>query len=1042
MISEEKNIKKTIWESFLHNYRLTFIFVLAIVLLGVIAILQMPKESSPEIDFPVAVVTSSFIGASPADVEELITDPLEDKIKSLTNIDSLTSTSRQGFSSIVVKFDVNADTLESMTNLRSKVDSALASLPADAGKPSVQQISFSDVPILQISLSGPFREMELKNIAEDLKQEIESVSGVSQVNLIGASDRKIRVLVNRSKLAQFGISLNQVIGAISQANVNLPVGSIESAAEVHSVIFDGQINTAEDIKNVPVTAVDGTIITVGDIARVIDGSIETGSIARLSVGGSDPSPSISLQVFKVSGGNILEVADAVSAVIEKSKNSFLPKNAHIEIVASDADLIRTDLHNLLLNGIETIVVIIILLLIFLGWREALLASIAVPLTFLMTFIVLGQLAYTINFLTLFSLILSLGILVDGAIVVTEGMHGYLARGKSPKDSAIATIREFQTPLIAGTLTTIFVFLPMMLTSGIIGKFIKSIPVTVSIVLVSSIIVALGVITTLGSRFLHTESAVNNNNKKKKGVGKIIAGAYILYSRMLGNFLANTKKRSLLFLSITILFLLSMSLPILGILPVNMFSPTDVDTFSIDIEKPIGTTLADTDKFAKKIEKVLIKDKRIESFTTKVGSASSAGRTSIANNNINLGSFTVNLSSDRKKTSMQIIDEYENKFKSISGGIIKISQQSSGPEQGAPVNIKIHGDDLDKLESFANKIKELLKEIPGTRNVEISAKEGSGDFILTIDRAKSKFYGVSTAEIASLLRNAITGNTATVLKDDSEDIDVVVKYDMDPSSDGFSRLNAIDLDSITSLTVSTNKGKIPLTSFLSTDIGLSRPVINHEDGDRFVEISSFVQNGYHAQQIVSAFQEKEKSLQLPVDYTLSYGGETESINKSFTDMFKAMFLGIFMIAGLLVWQFRSYRQPLFVLSSIPLSLIGVFPGLVLVGQSISFPSFIGIVALAGIVVNNSIILIDRINENRISSRMSIDEAIAEAASSRLQPILLTTITTVLGILPLALTNPSWGPLGYSIVFGLIFSTVLTLFMVPLLYQRFGEKELGL
>jgi len=646
-------------------------------------------------------------------------------------------------------------------------------------------------------------------------------------------------------------------------------------------------------------------------------------------------------------------------------------------------------------------------------------------------------------LTLFSLILALGILVDGAIVVTEGMHGYLQKGYTPKDAAIATIREFQAPLISGTVTTIFVFLPMMMTSGIIGKFIKSIPVTVTIVLISSIIVALGVITTLGSRFLKTALEGEVNAKKQRFTDRFIARSYTFYERVLQGFLTNTSRRTRFFWIMTGLFFASLLLPIFGILQVNMFPAEDADTFAIDIEAPIGTPLHQTDLLSSQIEDVLVADTRIESFVTNVGTGSNGGSVTSGGGltNQHLASFTINLKKDRDESSIHIIEAYQKVFQQVGGVIVTVAQQASGPNQGAPVNIQIHGTDLNTLESIARDVKSLLEKIPGTRSVELSTKESNGEFVLSIDRAKAQFYGISTAEVASLLRNAVTGNTVTVLKQDGTDIDVVVKYDLAPSAEGsLSQIDTVDIDEITSLTLATPRGEISLASFLETDLGVSRPVINHEDGKRLVTVTSLVEDGYQAQQIVSAFQKQSGQIFLLEGYTFSYGGESESINKSFSDMFKAMFLGIFMIAGLLVWQFRSYRQPFFVMSSIPLSLIGVFPGLVLVGQALSFPAFIGVVALAGIVVNNAIILIDRINENRLNNNMSIDDAIREAAMSRLQPILLTTLTTVAGILPLAITNPSWGPLGYSIVFGLLFSTALTLFMVPLLYQRFGEKEL--
>lgn len=1032
-------MNKSIWEFFVENPKLTNIIVGAIVLLGFVSIIQIPKESNPEVNVPIGVVSTTLVGASADDVEQLITDPIEAKLKSLDNLDSFTSVSQPGVSIITVSFNTGIDSFEAISDLRTKVDNAKPDLPNDIVGPNIQQISFNDQPILTFALSGPFSTVQLNDYAEVLEKELEKVSGVSSISILGAPERKIQIALDKTALDRFGLSLSQVNNAINSSNVKLPIGAIETGDAVYNIKLDGQLETAEDIKEIPLLIRNGVPIVLSDVAKVYDTYTELGTISRFSELGSEPVASISMQVYKSDGGNILQVAEQSKVVIADTIKD-LSDQLNVNYVTDDAETISKDLNNLLSNGYQTILIILALLFVFLGWREALIASLSVPLTFLITFIFLTAFGLTLNFLTLFALILGLGILVDSAIVITEGIHENLLKKKSPKQAVVDTIREFKAPLISGTMTTIFVFLPMLMTSGIIGQFIKSIPITITILLLASIFVSLAIITTYGGIFLREKDLDAHKPKPiyRQKVDDLIAKIYATYSVSLNRFLTNWEKSRRLLVTIFALFVLSISLAVTGTLKINMFPAGNEPTFSINLELPKGTTLLETNQEIKKVEQVLAQDKRIESFITSVGSASTTGSVAAGgNDNTNLAGINVRLFEDIDQNSEEVIADLESKFKEYSRGTIAFSQLANGPEQGAPIQIKVFGPELDTLNKVATTIKDELAKVPGTKNVELSTGESSGEFVFSVDRIKAQAYGVSTFEVASLLRSAVTGSTVTTLKDGQDDVDVVVSYDLNSDQVVGANFKQITLDDLKSLNITTQNGTVPIRNFLNDSIDSNRPQIDHDDAKRVVIVSSAIQPGFQSQSILGQFQPILDKIELPEDYTVSFGGESEDINQSFADLGRAMIIGILMIAILLVYQFKSYTQPFLVLLSIPLALIGVFPGLVLVGQPLSFPAAIGVVALAGIVVNNGIILIDRINFDRQNGSTILD-AVREASKSRLQPIILTTATTVAGILPLAVFNPDWGPLGYSIVFGLLFSTILTLYVVPILYLKLETR----
>lgn len=1054
-----KDKKSQLWEFFIDNYKFTYVILACLILVGFISVNALPKESSPEIEVPIAVVTTVYPGANAQDVEELVTNPIEDKITGLDELDEFTSTSREGISSITVQFNIDADPDERIADLKDAIELAEVDLPDDAEEPTVTQIAVSDESVLTMALSGPYSDIEIKNFAEDLKDEVEKVNGVSNVRIIGGQDREFQVLVSKAKLDEFGLGLSDVTNAIRFANTDIPAGSVTSGAANYTVRLEGRFDSIEEIALVPIKQVEGSAILVRDIGRVEDGLTRAVSKSRLSVEGSEPLSSITLLVFKRSGGNIIDITQAIEQRIEQVQGTVLPENLNIEPIVKNADLIEKDLTSLTRNGIQTIILIILLLYFFLGAKEALLAGASIPLTFLIAFTILSFMGYTLNFLTLFSLILSLGVLVDSAIVITEAIYVNKNKGLSAKEAARKAIREFQLPLIAGVLTTVFAFLPMMLSSGIIGKFIETIPVTVSSVLIGSLFVALGIITTLGSRLLRDKNGDEKpsrfnipalsrakarmekiQNRKKQRIAKL----YEWYSGYLSGLLGSKKESKKLRNRLILGFFGAIAMVSFGLVRVNMFPPSDYEILFIDIEKPIGTPLEQTDAVLPEIEQMLMQDDRIKSFVTNIGSGSGDGSVS---NNTALGSTHLahvivklkETEDGRKERSYDIVDEYDEKLRGYEKAKVSVWQPSNGPPSAAPVEVIIEGEDLVELNRIASDYEDLIKTIENTRNVQISIEDSPGEFVLQVDRVKAQLYGASTVQVAQTLRNAISGVDATVVRRNGEDIDVLVKYDLSGQDLSDPTANNVSLDTISSLTIATQQGDIPLSAFTKNSLQASQSRIRHEDGQRVVAITSETANNVPAQVIFQEIQARQSEVFVPDGYAVKLGGEREDIDQSFTDMFRAMFLAIFLIAALLVWQFKSYRQPLFILTTIPLALIGVIPGLFLVGLPLSFPGIIGVVALAGIVVNNAIILIDRINENR---REGMDKTVAvlEGAKARMQPILLTTITTIAGVLPLALSDETWGPLAYSIIFGLLFSTISSLLVIPLLYNRYAEEKL--
>jgi len=1035
----------TFWSFFIYNKRFSQLLLGALIIVGLFSLISIPKESTPEVDIPIGVVTTVLPGASAEDVEQLITNEIEDGLTNLSNVKKITSSSGEGVSSISVEFEASANIESSIQKLKDAIDVVRPTLPLEAEDPKVVQVDFSSEPIMIISVSTDRAPSENILLAKEVERELEKVNGVKDVVAQGLQNKEVQVVVKSEALNAFDIGLIEVVDAIRNANINLPIGSLSFEEVTYNVSFNADIQSPDEIENIVIKEKNGLPIYIRDVAFVSIGVEEVRSLSRVSINGLPSEQSLSFSIFKQSGGDITTITKAVRERLADLQTNGLLSSSNVLISYDVGEFIIADLTNLTFTALQTVLLVMIILFFAIGMREALIAGIAIPISFLVAFIGLKTSGNTINFVSLFSLILAVGILVDSAIVIIEGMHAKAEESDphktSMKDVALQTLKEFHSPLFSGTLTTIAVFTPLFFISGITGEFISSIPFTMIFVLAASVLVALGFLPLIATSIIRQKRSESTFDIKRKFyISKIES----FYQNTLHAILGNKKKERKILLWTIIGFFIALSLPIFGIVQIIFFPQEDVNFVFIEVEMRAGTIIEQTDLTIRKVEEILYSIPEVESFVTTVGSASSFSGNiggSLASGG-SIANITVNLDKKRKKSSTEISNLVRKETSAIKEGDVRVLQTNSGPPGGAPVLIKFFGDNLDELESVASKGENILKQINGTRDVETGTKDDGVEFILSIDRDKASELGVSIPLVAQTLRTALFGLTSTTIKKGGEDINVVVLLNLNPDYTNPYDTQDTTIDTVRQLEIPTARGTVLVGSFVKVSLEKGSSAIRHEDGKRIVTLSSQLHDDTTAGTVISQFKDAvEKEALVPSNISMQIGGETEDVNRSFQEMGLAFLAGILLMLAILVLQFDSLRYAVFILIIIPFSMIGIFTGLAITRQPLSFPSLMGIIALSGILVNNSIILIDKMNSLRKEKpHLQIQEAVIEAGVSRLRPVLLTTLTTVIGIIPLTYTPGIWAPLAWSIIFGLSFSVILTLLLIPIFYNRWYKKQI--
>ena len=1008
--------------------------MVALVTMGTAAVVAIPKENAPEVEVPVAVIRTTMRGASALDIAKLVTKEIEKEVGNVENIDTLSSSSREGISLVTAEFEASADLDKSIQDVKDAVDRAQASLPRDADDPVVTRVSFSDQPILIISLSSGLAPVEFAQLAEKVKDELELVPGVSSIDIAGTRDRQASVVVQRETLASYGLSLSDVVAAIGASNSQLPIGSITVNDIEYAVAFKGTLEDPEELTHVTVGNLNGTPIYLQDIADIVNGIEKATTISRVSIEGAPAEQAITLSVHKKVGGNIFSTSQTVKDKLDSLSGTLLV-GVSSTVSIDLGEEVSKSLGELVQVGIETIILVMLCLLLTIGWRESVVAGLSIPLSFVVAFSGLYISGNTINFVSLFSLILAIGILVDSGIVVTEAIHTRYKKFGNPMVAAKESIREYAWPLTAGTMTTVAMFAPLFFISGITGEFIASIPFTIICVLIASIFVALGFVPLIAIMF--TKRSVSTFEARQEEWNM---RAQAWYRTWLSQVLANRKFQRRFLWGMPIALVIAFMLPISGLVNIIFFPQEDTEYAYLEIETKQGTPLLETDLATRAVEELLYNDQRIESFVTTIGASS--GLTGNATGGARYGNITIRLvpPEDRKTTSTEFVEELRTKLRVFRTFSVRAYEPQGGPPTGAPVVITFSGENLDDLERAIDMGENVLTDIEGATEITSSIKDDGTQFALSIDRAKAAEAGLSPAAVASILRTAVSGSVATTIKKDNEDIDVVVSTNLNPEWEDPSETTHVTVEALMNFPVKTTRGTILLGSMLSSAIEKSNNVIRREDQKNIATISSYLTGDNTATDVSSAFETAMKEKTLPTGVSMNIGGETEDVDQSFREMFFALVAGMVLMLAILVLMFNSFRYSFYLLMLVPLSLIGVFAGLALTREPLSFPSLLGVIALAGVIINHAIILVDSIVVRMKNPEgKTLSEVVVDGAVSRLRPIILTTITTVIGMVPLASASGLWGPLAFSIMFGLTFAMILTLILTPILVYRHPGKQ---
>jgi multidrug efflux pump subunit AcrB len=1024
------------WKFFLQNTRFSYLVMVLFLALGIYSLLSIPKESSPEVVVPIGIVTTVFPGAPAADVEALITNELERGLSgALKKVKKITSTSRLSVSNITVEFEADANVDESIADLKDEIDALAVNLPADAEDPVVTKVDFVDQPIVTFSVSGDRTDEEFVVLADALENELESISGVSKIVKSGVRSREVSVLVEETALLRYGLTITDVINSLRTANATFPIGQIVTNDITYNIIFEGDIANVSAVEEVPIKALGGQPVYVRDVATVAVGLTDATSLSRLSTNGAPSQQAITFNVFKQSGGDITVIAnDIQTKLTELEADGNILDGTTVYTIQDAGQLIEDDLGQLSSSGLQTILLVFIVLVVVIGWREGLLAGISIPLSFMIGFIGLYFSGNTINFISLFALILGIGVLVDSGIVIVEGINKQLKDNPTldKREAASRAITEYSAALTSGTLTTVSMFVGLFIVSGVTGQFISGIPFTLIFVLFASLLVALGFLPLLCAVFLKRRNATKFEEKQVQYSHNVEDW----YRQKLA-WVLETRKRKVRFVQLLIVgFISSILLVPFGLVKVIFFEQSDVDSVYVDIEMPESTIRETTDVAVRRVEDILYKNDTIEAFSVTVGAGNAF---SGGGDNEKLASIFVALKTDRDITSSEFIEELRTQLGTQSDINATISQPSNGPPVGAAITIRVLGDDLAAVSQYAIELSRLLANVEGTTNVKTSTNNNSTEAVLTLDKAKTTAAGLNPQQVSQTLRAAVFGADATSITTLTDDINVVVRLNLtDDPTVSPADANQTSIDALNNIELSTPSGStILLSSLVTVSLQESSTAINHEDQKRVISVTSDVTGSGNARTINAELLTRiDSELPAPDGITIEFGGESEESNAAFAELGLALIVGIMLMVGVLVFQFDSYRHAAYVLSILPFSLIGILYGLAITGSALSFPSIMGFIALSGIVVNNSILLIDQMNNRRRSDPSApIMTVVIESSVSRLRPIILTSLTTVIGMVPLLYTDDLWIPLATAIIFGLIFSVIITLVLIPIIYSKY-------
>ncbi|HUH19058.1 efflux RND transporter permease subunit [Albibacterium sp.] len=1005
----------------LKNSQFTLIMVLLIIVLGLSTIFSMPRSEDPEMKttmFPIVVV---YPGTSPKDMEELVVDPMESVFYGLDDIKQIKTSIVNGLALIFVEYTFESDVNDKYQELIREISALRPTLPENIYSIDVQRVDPSNVNVMQLALISENASRDaLKQKAEDLKTDLEKVTALKEVDISGLSDQLIRVDVQPDQLAKMNISLTQVMQAIENGSVNIPGGSVIAGGKTFSIKTTGNYQNIDDIKNTIVNSSEGKNILLKDIAQVYTDYAPDNHITRLN-----GYRSLFINAAMKKGQNITEVQKEYLPIINKYKEE-LPSNMDLVMNFDQANNVNNRLGGL---GIDFLIAVtlVIFTLLPLGNRASAVVMIAIPLSLSMGIVALNLLGYSLNQLSIVGFVVALGLLVDDSIVVVENIERWMREGYSRVDAALKGTEQITLAVIGCTATLVIAFMPLLFMPEAAGDFIRSMPVAIICSVLASMIVALTVVPFLASRILKPHEHPEGN-KVLRVFQKVIHSTYaVLLDKAL-------KKPWQAVIIAIIIFIGSLSLiPVVGF---SLFPASEKPQFLINITAPLQSNIYYTDSITRQIEKKLDSITEVKYYSSNVGKGNPQIYYNVmqANERSDFSEIFVQLKEDTKaKDKVRLINELRQLWTPYPGAKIEVKDFEQGVPTISPVEVKILGNNLDTLQSLAAKVETLLHNTEGTLYVNNPVQNKKTDIRVKVDKAKALALGVPSSTIDQTIRMALAGIDVANFNDPLNDNnDYRIRLSVPRSSHP-------DLTVFNNIYVNNVQGtSIPLSQLASLELESSSSQISHLNKIRTVSVNSFVQSGYQNDQVIQQVIDEMNEMPLPDGYSYIMGGEVEAREQSFGGFGTIILTTVFLFIAVLVLEFKTFKSTLIVLSVIPLGIVGAVIALLLTGNTLSFVATIGMVALAGIEVKNTILLVDFTNQLRREG-MELNEAIEKAGEIRFLPIILTTLTAIGGLLPIAWSsNPLISPLAIVIIGGLISSTLLSRIVTPVVYKLMPPK----
>ncbi|EYE87924.1 transporter [Fervidicella metallireducens AeB] len=1001
-------MKKGVIFNAVKSRKITFFLTVAVLIWGLYSYYILPKQEYPDIKAPVALVSVVYPGAAPEIVEKLVTRKIEDEIVKVPGFDYMNSYSNHNVSVVFVRLEPDADIDSAWEDLRLRMNDLQGKLPKECKNVEINT-DLVDTAGVILSLSGEnYTNNELNDIAENIKSELSEIKGISKFEVNGKEENNIFVDVDYKKLNVYRLSIDEILNRIKAENVEIPSGNISYNGNKISLKTKGAYESVEDIKNTILYVIKetGETIKLGDIAKVYIGRDSGGNKIKFN-----KSNAVLLCGYFKENKNIVLIGKEIDRKLYSIKDK-LPSDIELNKVLYQPESIRTSINSFIINLLEGMIFVIIVVLIGMGIRNALIISTAIPVSIMITFVFMNLLGIKIHQISISALIVALGMLVDNAIVVSDAIQARLDSGQEKMEACIMGIKEVAVPVFTSTITTVAAFLPLLLLSSIAGEYISSLPIIVSISLFASYIVAL---------FLTPAMAYIFFDKRKSNSRQWIIRTWF------NNFLTKSiKRRGIVIL--TSFLLIALGFWLFSDIDLQFFPKADTDIIYIDLKADHKNDISETEKLTAEVSDLLLKQKEVQWIVSSVGDSLPKFYNSlpatIASSDVAQIMVKIDLRNGKRFQKNNEITEYLQDIfdKNIKGGRVTVNQLEQGEPIGAPIRIRITGDDIQKIEEAVGRIEDELKKIPGTMKVEDDLWNRQRELNVYLDDTKLSLHGITKYDVQNQINIALYGREATVLRKDGDEKNIIV------------RSNVKTLEELKYLPI---KSEVTSGTMLLKDIAvfkseLQSPSINKYNRKISATILCDVKSDYRAIDIQNVISDKLDKINLKgVDVT--FDGEKEKIRENFGNVGETAIFAIVIIYIILLFQFKSFIQPLIIMLTIPFSAVGSIIGLRLFKQPLSFTALLGVVSLIGIVVNNAIVLLDYINyEIRIGK--NLDEACSDAAGKRFRPIMLTTITTIMGLTPLALSGSEFfRPMAIALMAGLMISTFLTLVIIPVVYN---------